>query len=90
MMYPFITLDEDTEITHSELRLDGTVKVYIEKADKSDGFHYATCYLPTYTWEEVVGFTEEEMVQFGKIVKNNAHLIMEFDGKGGFMNASNF
>ena len=90
MMYPFITLDEDTEITHSELRSDGTVKVYIEKADESDGFHYATCYLPTYTWEEVVGFTEEEMVQFGKIVKNNAHLIMEFAGKGGFMNASNF
>ena len=82
MMYLFITLDETTEITYSELRSDGTVKVYIEKADERDGFHYATCYLPTYTWEEVVGFTEE-MMQFGKIVKNNAHLIMKFAGKGG-------
>ena len=30
MMYPFMTLNDDTEITHSELRPDGTVKVYVE------------------------------------------------------------
>ncbi len=90
MMYPFITLDEDTEITHSELRSDGTVKVYIEKADERDGFHYAACYLPAYSWEEVSGFSEDEMLQLKKIVKDNAHLIMEFAGKGGFLNASNF
>ena len=27
MMYPFLTLDDDTEITHSEMRDDGSVKV---------------------------------------------------------------
>ena len=48
MMYPFMTLDEDTEITHSEMLSDGRVKVYIEQADEKDGFHYATCYLPDY------------------------------------------
>lgn len=26
MMYPFLTLDDDTEITHSEMRKDGSVK----------------------------------------------------------------
>ena len=83
MMYPFLTLDDETEITHSELRSDGTVKVYIEKADEEDGFHYATCYLPAYAWEEVSGFSEDEMLQFMRIVKDNAHLIMEFAGKGG-------
>ena len=31
MMYPFMTLDDGTEIVHSEMREDGTVKVYIEK-----------------------------------------------------------
>ena len=31
-MYPFLTLDDNTEIVHSEMRSDGTVKVYIEKA----------------------------------------------------------
>ena len=30
MMYPFMTLNDDTEITHSEMKPDGTVK-YILK-----------------------------------------------------------
>ena len=29
MMYPFMTLNDDTEITHSEMKADGKVKVYI-------------------------------------------------------------
>lgn len=27
MMYPFMTLNDDTEITHSEMNADGSVKV---------------------------------------------------------------
>lgn len=49
MMYPFITLDDDTEIVHSEMREDGTVKVYMEKP-VDGGFHSATCILPNYEW----------------------------------------
>ena len=30
MMYPYMTLNDDTEITHSEMKDDGSVKVYIE------------------------------------------------------------
>ena len=30
MMYPYMTLNDDTEITHSEMYPDGKVKVYIE------------------------------------------------------------
>lgn len=37
-MYPFLTLDDNTEIVHSEMRSDGTVKVYIEKPDAKDCF----------------------------------------------------
>ena len=33
MMYPFMTLNDDTEITHSEMKEDGRVKVYIETPD---------------------------------------------------------
>ena len=51
MMYPFMTLNDDTEITHSEMRADGRVKVYIETPDEKDGFHNAICYLPDYKWE---------------------------------------
>ena len=38
-MYPYMTLSVDTEITHSEMREDGTVEVYIETPDERDGFH---------------------------------------------------
>ena len=89
MMYPYMTLDEDTEITHSEMREDGTVKVYIEKADEKDGFHHATCYLPQYKWEDVYGFSESEMQFYQNLVENNAHLILEFSKEGGFANAAN-
>ena len=31
MMYGYMTLDDGTEIVHSDMKDDGTVKVYIEK-----------------------------------------------------------
>ena len=34
MMYPFMTLNDDTEIVHSEMKPDGKVKVYIETPDE--------------------------------------------------------
>lgn len=89
MMYPYMTLSDDTEIVHSEMKPDGRVKVYIEKPVPG-GFYNATCYLPDYTWEDIHGFTEDEMTYFKKLVEANAHLIMEFSKEGGFSNASNF
>ena len=38
MMYPFMTLNDDTEITHSEMKADGKVKVYIETPDELEDF----------------------------------------------------
>ena len=49
MMYPFMTLNDGTEIVHSETLPDGRVKVYIEKPDAKDCFHHVTCYLPDYS-----------------------------------------
>lgn len=89
MMYPYMTLNDDTEITHSEMKSDGRVKVYIETPDKRDGFHNATCYLPNYEWEEIFGYSDTEMEFFKQLVRNNAHLIMEFSKEGGMLNASN-
>ena len=88
MMYPFMTLDDNAEIVHSEMGKDGRVKVYIEKPDAKDGFHYATCYLPSYTWENVFGFSDEEINRYKKVIESTAHLIMEFSQKGGFNNAA--
>ena len=36
MMYPFMTLDDNTEVVHSEMLPDGRVKVYFEKPDAKD------------------------------------------------------
>ena len=78
MMYPFMTLNDDTEITHSEMKADGRVKVYIETPDEKDGFHNAVCWLPEYTWENITGYTEEDMKFFRQLIRNNAHAIIEF------------
>lgn len=90
MMYPFLTLDDETEIVHSESLPDGRVKVYIEKPDAKDCFHHATCYLPGYQWEDVFGFNNDEIARYQRIIESTAHLILKFSKEGGFENASNF
>ena len=88
MMYTFMTLNDDTEITHSEMKADGRVKVYIETPDEKDGFHNAVCWLPEYTWENITGYTEEDMKFFRQLIKNNAHAIIEFSQDGGVLYAA--
>jgi len=90
MMYPFMTLNDDTEIVHSEMKPDGRVKVYIERPDEKYGFRHATCWLPDYTWEDVYQFSNKEIEQLQKLIESTAHLIMEFSQEGGFENASGF
>ena len=69
MMYPFLTLDDHTEIVHSEMLADGRVKVFIEKPDEKDGFHSAVCYLPGYDWQDISGFTPNEIARYQKIIE---------------------
>ena len=90
MMYKFLTLDDSSEIVHSEMKPDGRVKVYIEKPDAQDGFHHTTCILPDYNWTENFGFSLAEISRYKKVVESAAHLIMEFSQKGGFDNAAGF
>lgn len=80
MMYPFMTLDNDTEVVHSELQADGRVKVYFETPEEKDGFHHAVCWLPEYKWEDIRGYLESELNRYKKFVVDNAHLIMEYAG----------
>ena len=89
MMYPFLQIDGDTEIVHSEMQPDGQVKVYIEKPDAKDGFHHATCFLPGYQWEDISGFSQKEIARFQEVLESTAHLILEFSQEGGFDNAAN-
>ncbi len=89
MMYPFLTLDDNTEIVHSEMGENGQVKVYMERPDARDGFHHATCYLPGYRWEDVVGFSQDEVARLDEVIRSTAHLILEFSQRGGILNAAN-
>lgn len=90
MMYAFMILDDNTEIVHSGILLEGKVKVYIEKPDEKDCFHNASCCLPYYEWKEINGFTQDEIAKYQEIIGMTAYLIMEFAQVGGFDNASSF
>lgn len=90
MMYPFLTLDDNTEIVHSEMLADERVKVYVEKPDAKDGFRSAICYLPGYEWQEVIGFLPEDIARYQKIIESTAHLILQFAQEGGFDSAAGF
>lgn len=84
MEYPFITLDDGTQISHSEMLADRCVRVYIVK----DMLHRAVCLLPDQSWTEVVGYSEDEMLRYQKVIQKMAPLIMEFSQQGGFRGAS--
>lgn len=66
------------------MKADGKAKVYIETPDEKYCFRHATCWLPDYKWEDIVGYSEAEMAHFKQLIQNNAHLIMEFSQGGDF------
>ena len=68
---------------------DGQVKVYVEKPDAADCFHSATCWLPSYRWESVTGFSQEELARYEDVIRSTAHLILRFAQEGGFDSAAN-
>ncbi len=90
MMYPFMTLNDGTEIVHSDMSSEGKVKVYIEKSDEQYCFRHAVCWLPAYQWEDVYHFDENEISRYQEIIQSMAHLILQFSREGGFENASGF
>ena len=83
MMYPFMTLDDNTEVVHSEMLPDGRVKVYFEKPDAKDCFHSAVCYLPDYKWEDINGFTPEE-IAIAETATAATESIQQQTGEEGF------
>lgn len=89
-MYRYLTLNDGTEVVHSDLLADSRVKVFFERPDERDGFHDATCYLPDYTWEGVTGFSPEDMRRNEQLLRSVAHIIFELARDGGFDRASGF
>ena len=73
-MYPFMSLNDETEIVYSDRKQDGTVKIYVETPDEKDGFHNMTCYLPSFEIREVNGYSIKQVEAFMEIVKSKANL----------------
>lgn len=91
MMYKFMELNDKTEINYSDIMTRNgreVTKVYIEKP-VSGGFHSATCYLPSYDWQDIVGFSEDELANLKDIVESTAHIIIKYSKLGGLENAAN-
>lgn len=92
MMYPFMTLEDKTEVVHSEAYdVNGTetVKVYFEKPVYG-GFQSAECYLPSYEWKNIEGFSSEEINYLQGFLESVAHIVIRLSREGEFDNASNF
>ena len=75
MLYPLLTLSDQTEMLYSEIKPDRRVKVYVEKPDAKDCFHNAVCWLPGDTWEGIFGFTPAEIRRYEQLIRAEAHRI---------------
>ncbi len=87
MLYPFMTLNDNTEIVHSEnYFVDGQeqVRVEIEKPIEG-GFASAECILPTYEWKNVDGFSKEDIDRFQELLGSLSHIIIDLARKGVLM-----
>ena len=85
MMYPYITLADETEITHSHIIEENSmqcVEVHFERP-KEGGFATARCSLPTYKWIKREGFTDNEIEKFDQFLHHNAHLLYKYAFAGG-------
>lgn len=79
MKYPFMTMPDETEITHSSIYEEAgieKIKVYIERPVEN-GFINATCILPDYSWENN-GFSDTEIQDFQEILEQRANFLPEF------------
>ena len=85
-----MTLPDETEIVHSEsLFEDGKEKVKVVVERPVDfGFKSAVCWLPEYRWEQVEGFTQEEIAELQALIESLAHVIFELARDGGFEHAA--
>lgn len=85
MMYPYLTLSDETEIVHSQIiEEEGIqkVEVYFERPTEN-GFDSARCILPEYKWTKIEGYSKEEIEMFEKLLQSNAHLIYKYAKIGG-------
>ena len=85
MMYPYITLPDETLITHSHLLGDGenkSVEVHFERPSPNC-FDTARCSLPSYKWIIRDGYTDDEIAMFEQLLRGAAHSFFKYAENGG-------
>lgn len=85
MMYPYMTLFDETEIVHSQIIEENNVQKVIVHFERptEDGFDYARCELPEYKWIQRKGYSDEEIALFEQLLQSNAHLLYQYAAEGG-------
>ena len=85
MMYPYMTLADETEIVHSQIIEKDCIKKVIVNFElpTENGFDSARCELPNYKWTERIGYSDEEISMFEKLLHSNAHLLYRYAANGG-------
>lgn len=83
MLYPLITLADETAILHSHLLSGNQIAVHFERPN-DHGFDEARCILPTYEWLYVRGFSPEEVVFFKKWMTHHQKVLFQYAERGGF------
>ena len=85
MMYPYMTLSDETEIVHSQIiDENGKKKVLVHFERPTDnGFDSARCELPDYNWIYKNGYSDSEIEMFENLLRSNAHLLYKYAASGG-------
>ena len=86
MMYPLITLSDETLITHSHLKEKDGIKivdVHFERPSEINFFDSARCSLPSYEWIMRDGYSDEEIKEFEQMLKSGAHIFYKYAELGG-------
>lgn len=77
MMYHFITLDDQTEIVHSQVIEEEDQKKIIVNFERptEDGFDSARCEIPDYKWLFINGYTSEDISYFEQLLHEKSNLM---------------
>lgn len=80
MLYPYMTLTDETEIVHSHLiEENGEQKVLVHFERPTDnGFDSARCELPSYNWILIDGYSNDEIVLFEQMLRSNYDLLYKY------------
>ena len=80
MMYSYLKLPDDMRIAYSNILEYNTFLVGVERPIDG-GFYSGYCRLPAYSWNEVEGFTPEEITELTDLIERNSPLIWRLAGE---------